>query len=129
MQLRADLGARRAFSVDHGSEKYVDYVAGLGIQYSWGGSPTRKTLDGDNDGVIDDDDKCPGTPAGTAVDSSGCPLPQDDDGDGVNNDIDKCPERQPVPKSTRMAASSTAMAMALAMAATSARIRLPGEGR
>ncbi len=48
-------------------------------------------IDTDGDGVADDMDKCPGTPAGTAVDSSGCPLPQDDDGDGVTNDIDKCP--------------------------------------
>ncbi len=48
-------------------------------------------VDTDGDGIADDVDKCPGTPAGTAVDSSGCPLPQDDDGDGVTNDIDKCP--------------------------------------
>jgi OOP family OmpA-OmpF porin len=49
-------------------------------------------VDTDGDGISDDVDKCPGTPAGTAVDSSGCPLPQDDDGDGVTNDIDKCPQ-------------------------------------
>ncbi|MFH1156867.1 MAG: OmpA family protein [Pseudomonadota bacterium] len=30
--------------------------------------------DTDNDGVTDDRDKCPGTPAGTAVDAYGCPL-------------------------------------------------------
>jgi OOP family OmpA-OmpF porin len=91
MQLRADLGARRALQDDDDTGKAVDYVAGLGIQYSWGGSPTHRVLDTDGDGVTDDVDKCPGTPAGTAVDSSGCPLPQDDDGDGVTNDIDKCP--------------------------------------
>ncbi len=91
MQLRADLGARRALSDENNADKPVDYVAGLGIQYSWGGSATRRVLDTDGDGVTDDLDKCPGTPAGTAVDSSGCPLPQDDDGDGVTNDIDKCP--------------------------------------
>jgi len=91
MQLRADIGARRAMSDEDGAgtEKPVDYVAGIGFQYSWGGSPSR--LDTDGDGVTDDMDKCPGTPAGTAVDSSGCPVPQDDDGDGVTNDIDKCP--------------------------------------
>ena len=91
MQLRADLGARRALTSTHNLPKPVDYVAGLGIQYSWGGSPTRRVVDTDGDGVTDDMDKCPGTPAGTAVDSSGCPMPQDDDGDGVTNDIDKCP--------------------------------------
>jgi OmpA-OmpF porin, OOP family len=91
MQLRADVGARRGLSSDNVVDKPVDYVAGLGIQYSWGGTPARRVVDTDGDGVFDDMDKCPGTPAGTAVDSSGCPLPQDDDGDGVTNDIDKCP--------------------------------------
>lgn len=32
--------------------------------------------DSDGDGVSDQFDKCPGTPAGTAVDGSGCPLPK-----------------------------------------------------
>jgi OOP family OmpA-OmpF porin len=89
-QLRGDLGARRALNSDS-DEDPVDYVAGLGFQYSWGGTPARRVVDSDGDGVTDDLDKCPGTPAGTAVDSSGCPLPQDDDGDGVTNDLDKCP--------------------------------------
>ncbi len=35
----------------------------------------RLKTDSDNDGVADYLDKCPGTPAGTAVDGSGCPLP------------------------------------------------------
>ncbi|HTU66240.1 MAG TPA: OmpA family protein [Steroidobacteraceae bacterium] len=91
MQLRADLGARRGLGDNSGIGKAVDYVAGLGIQYSWGGSPARRVVDTDGDGVNDDADQCPGTPAGTPVDSKGCPLPQDDDGDGVTNDIDKCP--------------------------------------
>ena len=33
------------------------------------------TIDSDGDGVPDIYDKCPNTPAGTAVDGSGCPLP------------------------------------------------------
>jgi len=91
MQLRANVGGRRAFSTGDDEVKPIDYVAGLGIQYSWGGSGTRRVVDSDGDGVADELDKCPGTPAGTPVDTSGCPLPQDDDGDGVTNDIDKCP--------------------------------------
>jgi len=91
MQLRANLGGRRVISADDNDRKPIDYIAGIGIQYSWGGSETRRVVDTDGDGVNDDVDQCPGTPAGTAVNSSGCPLPQDDDGDGVNNDIDKCP--------------------------------------
>jgi outer membrane protein OmpA-like peptidoglycan-associated protein len=33
-----------------------------------------KPADSDNDGVIDDKDECPGTPAGTKVEASGCPA-------------------------------------------------------
>ena len=91
MQLRADLGARRGLSDDANFSDAVDYVAGLGLQYNWGGTVVRQPVDTDGDGVTDDFDKCPGTPAGTPVDSSGCPLPQDDDGDGVVNESDKCP--------------------------------------
>ena len=47
-------------------------------------------LDSDGDGVFDYMDQCPGTPTGTAVDSKGCPL--DSDGDGVFDDSDKCPD-------------------------------------
>jgi OOP family OmpA-OmpF porin len=90
-QLRGEMGARRGLSDNTIADHAVDYVAGLGLQYSWGGSPVRRIVDTDGDGVTDDLDKCPDTPAGTAVDSSGCPLPMDDDGDGVTNDIDKCP--------------------------------------
>jgi OOP family OmpA-OmpF porin len=94
-QLRGDLGARRGLDSDEGIGRAVDYVAGLGFQYSWGGTPARRVVDSDGDGVTDDADQCPGTPTGTAVDANGCPLPQDDDGDGVTNDIDKCPGTPP----------------------------------
>jgi len=43
--------------------------------------------DADGDGVTDQFDKCPGTPAGVAVDTHGCPM--DTDGDGVPDDRDK----------------------------------------
>lgn len=46
--------------------------------------------DSDNDGVADKNDKCPGTPAGVAVDKTGCPL--DKDLDGVADYLDKCPD-------------------------------------
>ena len=45
--------------------------------------------DSDNDGVLDNQDKCPDTPAGVTVDAVGCPL--DSDGDGVYDYLDKCP--------------------------------------
>jgi len=46
-------------------------------------------VDSDGDGVPDDRDECPNTPAGVSVDSSGCPL--DTDGDGVPDYLDQCP--------------------------------------
>ena len=47
-----------------------------------------KPLDTDNDGVNDEDDKCP-TVVGVAA-YKGCPVP-DTDGDSINDDTDKCP--------------------------------------
>lgn len=48
-----------------------------------------KVADADGDGVTDDKDKCPGTPAGAEVDADGCEL--DSDGDGVVDSKDRCP--------------------------------------
>jgi OOP family OmpA-OmpF porin len=73
-----------------------DTVAGIGLQYHWGApvaaapAPVAPPVgDADGDGVNDNLDKCPGTPAGTAVDANGCEL--DSDGDGVVDRLDKCP--------------------------------------
>jgi OOP family OmpA-OmpF porin len=46
-------------------------------------------LDSDNDGVTDDIDACPRTPANVTVDSRGCAI--DTDGDGVADYKDACP--------------------------------------
>ena len=68
----------------------------LGIVFSFGGkaqaavAPAVKTVDSDGDGVLDRLDRCPGTPAGVAVDKDGCPL--DTDKDGVPDYLDKCPD-------------------------------------
>jgi hypothetical protein len=50
--------------------------------------------DNDNDGVSNNFDACPNTPANTVVDLSGCALldiPTDTDNDGVKDDLDICP--------------------------------------
>jgi OOP family OmpA-OmpF porin len=47
-------------------------------------------IDGDDDGVFDGLDRCPGTPKGATVDPHGCPS--DTDRDGVLDGIDGCPE-------------------------------------
>lgn len=44
--------------------------------------------DDDNDGVLDTNDLCPGTPAGTQVNADGC---ADADGDGIADADDNCP--------------------------------------
>jgi hypothetical protein len=49
--------------------------------------PTPVLPDADGDGVTDQFDKCPNTPAGVPVDVHGCPL--DTDGDGVPDYKDK----------------------------------------
>jgi len=49
--------------------------------------------DDDSDGVPNEADQCPGTPAGVEVDENGCSLSElDSDGDGVTDDLDLCPE-------------------------------------
>jgi len=60
------------------------WKATVGIEFDFG-----KTPDSDMDGVSDNKDKCPNTPAGVAVDEKGCPI--DTDGDGVADYIDDCP--------------------------------------
>ena len=48
-------------------------------------------LDRDNDGVPDHKDQCPDSKAGVAVDDSGCAIDNDTDKDGVANIVDQCP--------------------------------------
>jgi OOP family OmpA-OmpF porin len=60
-----------------------------GLSFGIGG-PGR---DRDHDGVPDDDDRCPGTPAGARVDAVGCAL--DSDEDGVFDGLDQCPHSTP----------------------------------
>ena len=52
-------------------------------------------LDSDNDGVVNSKDECPNTPAGTAVKANGCAIDGDDDKDGVPNSKDQCPNSAP----------------------------------
>src|SRR6266568_1446364 len=59
-------------------------TAGLSVFHL--GAPSK---DSDHDGVADNKDACPDTPAGATVDSKGCPI--DSDRDGVPDGIDKCP--------------------------------------
>ncbi|MDH4126511.1 MAG: OmpA family protein [Gammaproteobacteria bacterium] len=66
----------------------------LGLEFAFGKkSPPpvvpMQVRDSDGDGVADETDECPGTPAGIGVNRAGCPL--DGDGDGVADYMDECP--------------------------------------
>ncbi|SNR54184.1 endonuclease [Lutibacter flavus] len=73
------------------------------FKYYSNNDPTRWTVDNfeiiadnnddvDDDGVLNEDDLCSGTPAGESVDANGCSMGQlDDDNDGVQNSDDLCP--------------------------------------
>ncbi|WP_400192240.1 OmpA family protein [Hymenobacter sp. B81] len=63
-------------------DRFLQHSAGLTFALG-------QTKDEDGDKVPDRKDKCPGTPAGVAVDANGCPL--DGDKDGVPDYQDKCP--------------------------------------
>ena len=57
----------------------------------WGVAFNQGLRDFDQDGVIDDYDLCPNSPAGAAIDESGCSLSQlDTDKDDVYEDLDNC---------------------------------------
>jgi OOP family OmpA-OmpF porin len=88
LQMRGEVHARRVFD----DSNLTDYVATLGLVYSWGGSiaaPAAAAIaaiapvaapapvvpvdgDDDRDGVLNSRDKCPNTPPGAKVDSDGC---------------------------------------------------------
>ncbi len=93
LKLRAEIYARKGLGDVLAASDPVDYVVGLGLQYNWGGKIViPPPPDSDGDGVPDNMDKCPGTPAGIAVDANGCEIKKDSDGDGVLDDADKCPD-------------------------------------
>ncbi len=72
------------------------WYLGLSVARFFGGKPDDRAavampVDTDGDGVTDDIDQCPGTPAGDIVDSRGCTVPIDSDNDGVIDENDDCP--------------------------------------
>ncbi|MGB5218888.1 MAG: OmpA family protein [Smithella sp.] len=67
------------------NETYNDFMATIGVTFSFGGE--KKCADNDGDGVCDDLDKCSSTPAGRIVDHQGCPA--DSEKGGIVEDKDK----------------------------------------
>jgi OOP family OmpA-OmpF porin len=66
-----------------GTDNDIFFNAFGGLTIYFGG-----TKDSDGDGVADDDDLCPDTPAGVIVDQFGCPI--DTDRDGIPEYLDLC---------------------------------------
>lgn len=63
-----------------------NYGVNIGVSVMLGSKPIP---DSDGDGILNNRDRCAGTPAGAQVDGRGCPA--DTDSDGVPNGIDRCP--------------------------------------
>lgn len=82
-------GEYRLRSHDLFDEDFQDNMFSLGLQFPFGRSEPPVT-DSDGDGVADSFDRCPGTPAGVAVDETGCE--RDSDNDGVADSRDRCPD-------------------------------------
>ncbi len=72
-----------------GAEDLTHYGLQLGLSALLG---HHGPGDRDHDGVADDLDACPGTPAGDVVGLNGCTLPKDADHDGVVDSADRCPD-------------------------------------
>lgn len=74
-------------------EDELSLAISIGIFHNFGARAAAPVemmpVDSDNDGVFDDDDRCPGTPSGATVNARGCPL--DTDRDGIFDFEDKCP--------------------------------------
>ena len=119
--LRAEAKLLQIIGGDKEENNEVITVVGIGIPFGAIPKPPAPKLvikDSDGDGVMDELDKCPGTPKGVAVDGSGCPLPEpkapqiiketipmsfdnnecptkidgpDRDRDGIEDNVDQCP--------------------------------------
>jgi OOP family OmpA-OmpF porin len=86
--LRTEARLRHTFDSDN---SLTDGIFSLGLQYNFGGKPAAAMaaaaepdtdrgvvaaapVDSDGDGVANDRDQCPGTPAGVKVDARGCEI-------------------------------------------------------
>ncbi|MCP4414110.1 MAG: OmpA family protein [Gammaproteobacteria bacterium] len=80
----------------HSNEGENSILALLGYEFGGTKPAVVKPKDSDGDGVMDNTDACPRTPAGDTVDDIGCTskvvvTENDSDNDGVIDKLDKCP--------------------------------------
>lgn len=86
MGLTFSFGEARAVEISEEAEQLGTPRAPDPVPYT----PPPVSNDDDNDGVPNDIDRCPGTPAGTMVGRDGCEVAEVIDLRGVNFDFDKC---------------------------------------
>ncbi len=93
LMVRAELGiqpnrgeATDAVTLEPKDVSFSNVGLNLGLSFMLGSKPIP---DSDSDGILDNRDRCTGTPAGAEVDERGCPA--DTDADGVANGVDRCP--------------------------------------
>ncbi len=103
VKLRTELRYRLENSDDTvtGQDTFGDIIFNTGLSIAFGESSAQTTkttlveqapIDSDKDGISDAKDRCPQSPAGSNVDSTGCAVVDgDDDNDGVPNSKDACP--------------------------------------
>jgi outer membrane protein OmpA-like peptidoglycan-associated protein len=84
VSIRGEAFANYIMDPENGADQNFTWGGQLGLTYTVGA-----VSDMDKDGVADDKDACPDTPAGVVVDAQGCPV--DTDKDGVADYLDKCP--------------------------------------
>jgi outer membrane protein OmpA-like peptidoglycan-associated protein len=73
-----------------GDRSFTDVSVGIGVSYMLG---SKAIPDSDGDGILENRDRCPDTPAGAQVDGTGCPS--DSDADGVPDGVDRCANTAP----------------------------------
>ncbi|MCY1420019.1 Outer membrane porin F [compost metagenome] len=74
----ARAGVEANYNIDQGNTEWNPSV-GIGLNFGGGSKPAPAPVaevcaDSDNDGVCDNVDKCPDTPANVTVDADGCPA-------------------------------------------------------
>jgi outer membrane protein OmpA-like peptidoglycan-associated protein len=100
MGITSDLMARGDLTVSRNSGttgpptetdfSFTNVGISLGLSYMLGSKPIP---DSDGDGILENKDRCPDTPAGAQVDGTGCPS--DSDADGVPDGVDRCANTAP----------------------------------
>jgi outer membrane protein OmpA-like peptidoglycan-associated protein len=69
---------------------FANFGVSVGLSLMLGSKPIP---DSDGDGILENRDRCPDTPAGAQVDETGCPS--DSDADGVPDGVDRCANTPP----------------------------------